>query len=154
MASHERPASDIGTDQSSPPHILVINDTKEILELFRELLEEEGFRVSLSSFAVNEIEDVVELAPDLVILDFIMGGEQHGWQMLQKMKMERRTAGIPVIVCTAARTLVREIEGHLASKNVGIVLKPFDIDDLVNEVHTRLETSGTTPPQSDAEGSA
>ena len=30
-------------------HILVVNDTVEILDLFREILEEEGYRVSLFS---------------------------------------------------------------------------------------------------------
>ncbi|HWV36686.1 MAG TPA: response regulator [Thermomicrobiales bacterium] len=119
-------------------HILVINDTQEILELFRELLEDEGYRVTLSSFAMQEIRDVVALAPDLVILDFIIGGEAHGWQMLQKMKMNRATATIPVIVCTAALQLVREIEGHLRAKDVLVVLKPFDIDDLLEAVSLAL----------------
>ena len=123
---------------SGQQHVLVINDTKEILELFRELLEEEGFRVSLSSFAVNTIDEVVEIAPDLVILDYIIGGEEHGWQMLQKMKMDRRTAEIPIIICTAARGVVQDIEGRLLAKNVGIVLKPFDIDELLDEVQRRL----------------
>jgi DNA-binding response OmpR family regulator len=135
-------------------HVLVINDTKEILELFQELLEEEGFRVSLSSFTLNDIDEMVELAPDLVILDFLIGGEQQGWQMLQKMKMSRRTATIPVIVCTAARTLVQEIEGHLLSKNVGIVLKPFDIDELLSEVHLRLKPSIPQPTGPDTESPA
>lgn len=119
-------------------HILVINDTQEILELFRELLEEEGYRVTLSSFALQELDDIVALAPDLVILDFIIGGEAHGWQMLQKMKMNRTTAAIPIIVCTAALQLVREIEGHLRAKDVLVVLKPFDIDELLQAVSLAL----------------
>jgi DNA-binding response OmpR family regulator len=151
MDPTKRSDSRNGHGVQRPPHVLVINDTKEILELFRELLEEEGFRVSLSSFAVNDIDEVVELAPDLVILDFLIGGEQQGWQMLQKMKMSRRTATIPVIVCTAARTLVQEIEGHLLSKNVGIVLKPFDIDELLREVHFRLKAPNSEPSGPDTE---
>ncbi|MDQ4044864.1 MAG: response regulator, partial [Chloroflexota bacterium] len=138
MTDQERQSSPTGNGQHLPAHILVVNDTKEILELFRELLEDEGYRVSLSSYAVNDLDEVVELAPDLAILDFIIGGEDQGWQMLQKMRMDRRTAEIPIIVCTAARNLVREIEGHLLSKNIGIVLKPFDIDELVVEVRRRL----------------
>jgi DNA-binding response OmpR family regulator len=154
MDSTKRSDPHDGHDEQRTPHVLVVNDTKEILELFRELLEEEGFRVSLSSFTVNDIDEIVGLAPDLVILDFLMGGEQQGWQMLQKMKMSRRTATIPVIVCTAARTLVQEIEGHLLSKNVGIVLKPFDIDDLITEVHLRLKASIPQPTGPDTESPA
>jgi DNA-binding response OmpR family regulator len=120
------------------PHILVINDTQEILDLFQELLEDEGYRVSLYSYAFKDVKEIQSLQPDLVIIDFIIGGEAHGWQMLQKMKMNRDTAKIPIIVCTAAVQLVKELEGHLTSKNVRIVLKPFDIEDLLTEVRIAL----------------
>ena len=121
-------------------HILVINDTQEILDLFRELLEEEGYRVTLSSYTFQEVRDVARVAPDLVILDFIIGGEAHGWQMLQKMKMTRATADIPIIVCTAALKLARELEGHLREKDVLVVLKPFDIDELLHAVQLTLDS--------------
>ena len=42
-----------------------------------------------------------------------------------------------MIVCTAAIRLVRELEGHLKEKGVGVVLKPFDIDDLLREINGR-----------------
>jgi CheY-like chemotaxis protein len=118
-------------------HILVINDTQEILDLFREILEEEGYRVSLFSYAFRDLDEIKQGSPDLIILDFIIGGEDYGWQLLQKLKLDRATATIPIIVCTAAVRLVRELEGHLKEKGVGIVLKPFDIDDLLREVNDR-----------------
>ena len=40
---------------SERQHILVVNDTQEILELFREILEEEGYRVSLYSSTFNDV---------------------------------------------------------------------------------------------------
>ena len=45
-------------------HILVINDTQENLDRFRDLLEDGGCRVTLSSFAFQEIRDVVRIALD------------------------------------------------------------------------------------------
>ncbi|MGN6485743.1 MAG: response regulator [Thermomicrobiales bacterium] len=128
----------VGTRRSAP-HILVINDTQEILDLFRDLLEDEGYRVTLSSFAFQEIKDVVRINPDLVILDFLIGDEAKGWQMLQKMRMYRPTERIPVVVCTAALALVRELEGHLLTKGVVVVLKPFNIDDLLEVVRIALD---------------
>lgn len=128
----------------------MVNDTQEILDLFRDILEEEGYRVSLYSYAFQDVAEIEALRLDLVILDFVIGGEAHGWQLLQKMKMTRRTANIPVIVCTAALQLVRELEGHLRAKNVLVVLKPFDIDDLVDAVATALNTSSAIAPGEDA----
>ena len=124
------------------PRVLLINDTQEILELFREILEEEGFEVVLSSFNIQEVKDVEEIAPDLVILDFLVGGEAQGWQLLQKLRMNRATQTLPILVCTAAIQLARELEGHLKAKNVGLVLKPFDIDDLVSAVHIAMQPDG------------
>lgn len=121
--------------------VLVVNDTQEILELFQEILEEEGYDVILSSYGFQEVTGIREIDPDLIILDFIIGGEEQGWQLLQKIKMTRQTRDIPVIVCTGAVRMAKELEGHLTAKGVGLVLKPFDIDDLlleVNKVMNRL----------------
>src|SRR5213082_2240319 len=107
--------------------ILVVNDTQEILELFRMILEGEGYEVILSGFPIQQIHDVEEINPDLIILDFVFGDQKLGWQMLQILKMQRSTETIPVIVCTAALDMVREQEGFLVSQGVHVVFKPFDI---------------------------
>jgi CheY-like chemotaxis protein len=68
--------------------------------------------------------------------------------LLQKLKMDRATAKIPVVVCTAALQLARELEGHLKEKGVALVLKPFDIDDLLRAVEVALDDrveDGTVP---------
>ena len=123
-----------------PSRIMVINDTQEILELFQDLLTDEGYEVVLYSYGIKDLDDVERIKPDLIILDHIIGGEAVGWQMLQKLKMKRSTAKIPIVVCTAAVNAVSEMEGYLKAKNIGLVLKPFDIDDLLIAVRRALET--------------
>ena len=119
--------------------ILVVNDTQEILELFRMLLEEEeGYDVVLSGFPIQQVEDIEHINPDLIILDLVLGDEKTGMQMLQMLKMQRSTATIPVLVCTAALQIVREQEGYLVSQGVHVVYKPFEIDDLMANVKQLL----------------
>ena len=120
--------------------ILVVNDTQEILELFRMILEGEGYEVIVSGFPIQEIHDVEEINPDLIILDFVCGDQKIGWQMLQMLKMQRSTETIPVIVCTAALDMVREQEGYLVSQGVHVIFKPFDIDHLITSVKQLLES--------------
>ena len=121
------------------PRILVVNDTQEILELFRMLLEEEeGYDVVLSGFPIQQIKDIEHIKPDLIILDLVLGDEKTGMQMLQMLKMQRSTASIPVLVCTAALQIVREQEGYLVSQGVHVVYKPFVIDDLMANVKQLL----------------
>lgn len=119
--------------------ILVVNDTEEILQIFEDILRPEGYDVVLYSYAINDMDEIVRIKPDLVILDIVFGQEKTGWQMLQKMKMTRATAMIPVIVCTAATREVREIEGYLQVKGVSLVPKPFDIDDLLAAIKRAFE---------------
>ncbi len=134
-------------------HILVINDTQDILDLFRTLLEEEGYQVTTYSFAPQDIYEVERVQPDLVILDFIFGTELIGWQLLQKMRMYAPTAKIPVVVCTAATRQVREIEGQLQSHNTTLVGKPFDIEELLRAVASLLAIQGQTHNSSAASDS-
>ncbi|MCC6792095.1 MAG: response regulator [Thermomicrobiales bacterium] len=120
------------------PHILVINDTQEVLEVMQELLQDEGYRVTIHSTAIRDLHKIVELGPDLLILDHLMGDEEYGWQMIQKLRLNRELATLPVIVCTAAVKMVKELEGHLKAKGITVVLKPFDIDDLLEAVRVSL----------------
>lgn len=122
--------------------ILVINDTPEILELFQEILSDEGYEVVLYSYATHDTAEIVRHHPDLIILDYIFGTEKLGWQLLQKLKMRHDTAGIPIIICTAAIKEVRDIEGYLLAKGVTVVPKPFDIDDLLLAVRNALAEPG------------
>jgi CheY-like chemotaxis protein len=131
-------------------HIFVINDTVAILELFTALLEDEGYRVSTDMFSVQMLELLGRVKadrPDLLVLDFVIQDEGKGWQFLQLLKMDPDTRDIPVIVCTAAAKLVEELQTHLDTMGVGVVLKPFDIDHLFTEINKKwaLPESGSAP---------
>lgn len=119
--------------------ILVINDTQEVLEMFRILLEEEGYEVMLSGMPILKVNEVERIKPDLIILDLIFGEQKSGWQMLQMLKMQRATASTPVIICTAALRDVQEQEGYLVAQGVRVIYKPFDIDALLTVVKEALE---------------
>jgi DNA-binding response OmpR family regulator len=124
--------------------IMVVDDTQEILELFREILTDEGYEVLLYSYGVQNMSEIERAKPDLIILDLLIGGEAVGWQMLQKLKMRRSTADIPIVMCTAAVKAVQEMEGYLKAKGVGLVLKPFDIDELLQAVEQALKSRSHT----------
>ena len=133
--------------------ILVVNDTQEFLELFDDVLTSFGHQVTLMSFAPNELDRVKQADPELIIIDFILGGrEMDGWQLVQKLKMDRDTERIPIIVCTAAVHEVREQEGYLTAQGIVVLLKPFSIDQLgvaLEKVFALNETAmGTTRPSS------
>ena len=135
----------MGTSEYAPQHILVVNDTEEILDLFRAILEDMGHRMTAWSFSPDDLARVTEVAPDLVILDLMMGPtELQGWALLQKIRMNPATEDLPVIVCTAATNWVREQEGWLTANGVKVVLKPFKVEHLERAVEQVLKLPGVT----------
>jgi DNA-binding response OmpR family regulator len=120
--------------------ILVINDTQELLEMFRLLLEQDGYEVVLSGIPILKVKQIEEIEPDLIVLDMIFGEHRSGWQMLQMLKMQRSTAHIPVVVCTAALREVQEQEGYLVTQGVLVIYKPFDIDEFLTLIKQALGT--------------
>ena len=121
-----------------PKKILVINDTQEILQLFEEILTGEGYEVVLHSYSTRDVELVKRVLPDLIISDHPPVDEKQAWQFLQKVKMTRETSHIPIVLCTTNSKVVADGEGHLAAKGVLVVLKPFDIDDLLGAVQAQI----------------
>src|SRR5579859_800197 len=124
-------------------HILVINDDQYILELFELILEPEGYDVTLSKIAFEEVSAIAQLKPDLIILDFKVGLHQEGFLLLQKLRMYPPTKAIPVILCTAALQEVREQEEVLRQKEIPVIYKPFYVDELLQAVHQFLPVSSS-----------
>lgn len=119
-----------------PRHILAGDDSPMILELFREILEEEGYRVSVSRHALD-LAEVKRIGPDLVILNHMLtDGEGSGWQLLRELRADPDTTDLPVVVCTGAVQKVRAEEEFLGAVGANVVIKPFNINELVRAVDT------------------
>jgi CheY-like chemotaxis protein len=135
----------LATSQNESQHILVVNDTEEILDLFRDIIEGLGHRMTAWSFSPDDLAKLTQIEPDLVILDLMLGPtELQGWALLQKMRMSPPTEELPVIVCTAATNWVREQEGWLAANAVKVVLKPFKVQHLEHAIQQALDLPTVT----------
>ncbi len=131
--------------EGNSQHILVVNDTEEILDLFRDIIEGLGHQMTAWSFSPDDLAKVTEIDPDLIILDLMLGPtELQGWALLQKLRMSPPTESIPVIVCTAATNWVREQEGWLAANATKVVLKPFKVKHLEHAIRQALELPEVT----------
>jgi CheY-like chemotaxis protein len=126
--------------QAKEPRILVINASLDILNLFYDILDGQGYEVELSNYTFEGVGTVERLRPDLIILDFIREGQKEEWQLLQMLKMYEKTASIPIILCTAALLIFREQEDYFRSKNILLLLKPFVKDDLLRAVRQILSS--------------
>jgi CheY-like chemotaxis protein len=132
--------TDDGRTPQTAPHILLVNDTQEILDLMAELLEDEGYRVTISLALLNSAK-VKTLAPDLIVQDLLFEQTQEqGWKFLELVRLDPELAHIPLILCTAAVQTVKEpaMAEQLDRLGVRVVLKPFLIEDLLSAIAEAL----------------
>jgi CheY-like chemotaxis protein len=120
------------------PRILCINHSPEVLGLLRDLLEEEGYRVTTQSHTDRDLDHVVDLDPDLITLDYMWSSFDDDWSLLQLLRLDPRTRTTPIILCTGAVREVGALEEHLRTMDVSVVFKPFDIEQFVAAVNEAL----------------
>jgi CheY-like chemotaxis protein len=126
------------TDTRRQPHLLVVNDRQEMIDLLAELLEAEGFQVT-GSLVSLDLDRVAALAPDAIIQDLLVGvGAEAGWQFLRHSRGHPKVGTIPIILCTAASVTAPDMAELLERWQVRVVRKPFDIDELLEAVAEAL----------------
>jgi CheY-like chemotaxis protein len=121
------------------PHILVANHAPEILELMRDLLTEEGYRVTIANRDGQTLDAIAAVEPDLIVIDYMWPSSDNEWTLLNLLRMHPRTRSIPCILCTGAVAQVRGMEDHLRAMGIRVIYKPFDIEALAGAVRVALE---------------
>jgi CheY-like chemotaxis protein len=119
-------------------HILVVNTDQGILDLFHDLLSEEGYTVTCKRYAEVELRAVEALTLDLIILDLVVGGEAEGWTLLSKLRLLRSTATIPVVVCMyfPGPHILRD--PYLEAEHVLVAPMPPNLDRLLQVIAQAL----------------
>lgn len=119
--------------------IAVVNDDTVFLELMRDLLENEAaYEVKVCKEWEGAYQFVKSERPDLIIQDIRIGGEEHGWTILNLLTLDPQTRDIPMIVCSAAITSLHEHQEMLTQFGIRALPKPFDLDTLLNTIEETL----------------
>ena len=108
--------------------VLIVEDERDIVDVLKTALENEGFEVSSALDGGEGLEKIRSFKPDVILLDIMMEG-MDGVTMKKKMKDD-----IPIIIISACDGCVREsVEKEM---NVYSWLeKPFNIDELIAEIN-------------------
>jgi two-component system phosphate regulon response regulator OmpR len=128
-------------DMSDQGHIVVVDDEKDVRETFGEYLESRGYEVSLAESGAALRECVARKAPDLVLLDLNLPGED-GLSLARFLREETDSAFI--MVTAADDTIDRVIGLELGADDY--VGKPVDLRELAARVKTVLRRSAKAAP--------
>ena len=118
---------------SGSPHILVVDDHREIRELVSRALAREGFRVSVAADGKAMRKAVVEGRIDLILLDLMLPGEDG----LSLCRSLRAQSTIPIIMLTAKGEEVDRVIG-LEMGADDYLSKPFGSRELVARIRAVL----------------
>lgn len=123
------------------PHILVVDDHREIRESLVQFLKKNGRRATAVDSAEAARKAIKENRVDLVILDIMMPGEDG----LSLCRHIRETNHIPVILLSArAEELDRIIGLEVGADDY--VTKPFSPRELLARIHAVLRRTNELPP--------
>lgn len=120
--------------------ILIADDEKDIRVLVSQILGEEKYKLYFASNGREAIDSVTANKPDLLILDLMMP-EIDGVEVCKRLKQNKDTKKIPIIMLTAKTSVADKIEGFVTGAEEYIT-KPFDPDKLeitVEKVLRRAE---------------
>lgn len=112
--------------------ILLIEDNMEIQENTAELLELEGYQVTVAKDGKTGIELATGNPPDLVLCDIQMP-EADGYEVLEALKNNPATADIPFIFLTASAEPSEKQEG-LDRGADEYIRKPFEVERLLDAI--------------------
>lgn len=124
------------------PHIAVVDDHRDIRDLVGKYLTQQGYRVSVAESGEALRRLLEKGAPDLVVLDIMMPGEDG----LTVCRQLRTTTELPVIFLTAMADGTDRIVGlELGADDY--ITKPFNPRELLARIRAVLRRVNSLPPQ-------
>ena len=126
----------------SQSHILVVDDEPDIRDLVREILEDEGYRVSVAENGTTARAAFASETPDLVLLDIWMP-DVDGITLLREWSAGDGLA-CPVVVMSGHGTVETAIEATRLGAH-DFVQKPISLARLLAIVNQALESTRSRP---------
>lgn len=127
------------------PRIVVVNDNALFLDLMKEVLEEDGYKVTIKNEGDAAYQLIRAEMPVLVILDIRLEHPDAGWHVLEQLRLDPVTAYIPVVICSADGRFLRWKARQLRERGCVILEKPFLYDELLRLVHSLVRDPPDVP---------
>ena len=119
-----------------PRTVLIVEDDPVILRLLEVNFELEGLEVLLAEDGADGLELAKERRPDLVVTDIMMP-KLSGIELVESLKADPMTAGIPIILLSA-KAQTADLKAGMDAGADDYVTKPFEPLDLLDRANSLL----------------
>lgn len=116
--------------------ILVVDDKPNNLRLLSTILSEQGYIVRPLREGRMVMPSVLNMPPDLILLDIRMP-EIDGYEVCQQLKASEQTCDIPVIFISALQDVAEKVKGFSLGA-VDFITKPFNDEEVLARVKTHI----------------
>jgi two-component system OmpR family response regulator len=124
------------------PHLLIVDDDREIRDSLARYLTKNGYRVSAADGGAAMKRVLAAGAIDLVILDVMMPGEDG----LTLCRYLRETTRLPIVMLTAVGEQTDRIIG-LEMGADDYIVKPFNPRELLARIRAVIRRTHSLPPE-------
>ena len=119
--------------------VLVVDDDGWVRTTVADVLDYAGYDVDTARNGVEALAAMRATRPDCVVLDLIMP-VLDGRDFLRAYRQERQWASTPVVVMSVSHSLAEAVRREFGVEH--ILIKPFDIDALLEPVKRLLDRRG------------
>ena len=109
---------------SSRKTVMIVDDSPTIRKILGLTLERAGYKVVAEPDGESAIERLVQVVPDLILLDIAMP-KIDGYEVCKRIKQDPRTKAVPVVMLSGEGALFDKVKGHMAGATEYLT-KPFE----------------------------
>jgi CheY-like chemotaxis protein/tetratricopeptide (TPR) repeat protein len=109
---------------SSRKTVMIVDDSPTIRKILGLTLERAGYKVVAEPDGESAIERLVQVVPDVILLDIAMP-KIDGYEVCKRIKADPRTKAVPVVMLSGKGALFDKVKGHMAGATEYLT-KPFE----------------------------
>ena len=136
-------------DSSVPPLIVILEDDDFAAFLFKQMLTDNGYAVTVSRGDKESLGTLSEQRPAALLVDLHLGNHD-GLELLRRLRSQRLLWHVPAAVITGDYFTEARVSHEIEALGIELHLKPIWEDELLRVVAGLLRRAPLTAPDGSA----
>lgn len=116
------------------PHILVVDDDADLLELVTLVLKRSHYQVTAIQDGNKVVPALEDFTPDVILMDIYLGSTD-GRNICKNLKSNEQFRNIPIILYSAGNITSQSIKDSMADS---FVVKPFNNAEILERIKSMV----------------